>query len=192
MPSRRTRTPKRHSSGGPPTQAIPGRSSRSHDDVPAGRAMKAPLRSLGLALVVLAATACSPRFADSVQPRTTPTPMTIRPSCAHLADRTPCPIPVPAPTPSSASTIEVSDITFSDAMAGWAVGTSCVDNTQTCTVIVDKTSNAGATWSRPISLGQFQNEGSPGGWSPLSVNIRFVGANIWSADRPSTKVITVG
>jgi hypothetical protein len=141
--------------------------------------MKAPLRSLGLVLVVLAATACSPRVADSVQPRTTPTPMTIRPSCAQLADRTPCPTPVPAPTPSSASTIEVSDVAFSDAVYGWAVGTSCVDNTQTCTVIVDKTSNAGATWSRPISLGQFQDQGSPGGWSPLSVNIRFVGANIW-------------
>jgi len=64
-------------------------------------------------------------------------------------------------------------------MHGWAVGSSCVDSTQICTLLADETSNAGASWSRPISLGQFPEETSAGVWSPTTLSIRFLGANLW-------------
>jgi hypothetical protein len=137
----------------------------------------------GLVFVVLAASACGSRISVSVHPPATATPIATPSSCAQIAYEKPClgppPSPVPSPTPSSVPGIGVSEVAFGDAVYGWAVGSSCVDSTQTCTLIVDKTSNAGATWSAPIRLGQYPEEESSGGGPGTPLNIRFVGANIW-------------
>jgi BNR/Asp-box repeat len=150
-------------------------------DVPDVRAMKAPLRSLGLVFMVLAATACGPRLSHSLQPHATATPLTIPSSCAQVAYGKPCSRPVLTPTASSLPTISVAEVAFSDSVHGWAVGSSCIDRTEICTVLVDKTANAGATWSPPIRLGQYPEEGSPGGGPATPLSIRFVGANMWVA-----------
>lgn len=141
--------------------------------------MKAPLRSLGLVVVVLAAAACGPRLPGTLKPRSAATPIATPMSCPQAVYGKPCFTPGPTPTPSSVPNIGVSDVAFSTAEDGWAVGSSCVDSTQTCTLLADKTSNAGASWSRPISLGQFPQEGSPGGSPATPLSIRFVGANMW-------------
>ncbi len=90
-----------------------------------------------------------------------------------------CNTPGPTPTPSNLPYIGVSEVAFSDAVHGWAVGASCVDSTQTCTVLVDHTLNAGASWSTPAALGQYPEEGSPGGAPATPLSIRFLGANLW-------------
>jgi len=46
-------------------------------------------------------------------------------------------------------------------------------------LLVDETSNAGAKWSRPIALGHYPEEGSPGGSPATPLSIRFLGGNIW-------------
>jgi hypothetical protein len=141
--------------------------------------MKGPLRFLGLVFVVLAAAACGPQLPGSLKPSTTATPIVTPSSCPQAVYGKPCFTPGPTPTPSSVPAIGVSEVAFSDAVHGWAVGSSCVDSTQTCTLLVDETSNAGASWSRPIALGHYPEEGSPGGSPATPLNIRFLGANIW-------------
>ena len=141
--------------------------------------MTKPLRALGLVVVVLAAVACGPQLTGALKPRATATPVGTPPSCPRAVYGKPCFTPGPTPTPSSVPIIGVSDVAFSNAVRGWAVGSSCVDSTQTCTTLVDETSDAGASWTRPISLGQFPEYTSAGIWSPTTLSIRFVGANLW-------------
>lgn len=141
--------------------------------------MKGSLRSLGLVLVVLVATGCGQRLPGSLTPRASATPTGTPSSCPQAVYGKPCFTPGPTPTPSSLPIIGVSEVAFGDVAHGWAVGSSCVDSTQTCTLLVDRTSNAGTSWSRPIALGHFPEEGSPGGSPPTPLSIRFVGANMW-------------
>jgi hypothetical protein len=134
---------------------------------------------IGLVLVVLTAAACGPRLPGSLKPRATATPISTPSSCPQAVYGKPCITPGPTPTPNSRPTIGVAEVAFSDAVHGWAVGASCVDSTQTCTLLADKTSNAGASWGRPIALGLFREEGSPGGSPATPLSIRFLGANMW-------------
>jgi hypothetical protein len=141
--------------------------------------MNAQLRALGLVVVVLAAVGCGPQLPATLKPSATATPIVTPSTCPQAAYGKPCFTPGPTRTPSSLPTIGVSEVAFSNAVRGWAVGSSCVDSTQTCTLLADNTSNAGASWSRPISLGQFPEEGSPGSSPATTLGIRFLGANIW-------------
>jgi hypothetical protein len=143
------------------------------------RAMKAPPRSLGLVFVALAATACGSRLSDSLQPQATATSITVPSSCTEIAYGKPCSSPVPSPAASTLPTLSVAEVAFSDSVHGWAVGSSCIDSAGICTVLVDKTANAGVTWSAPIRLGEYPEEGSPGGGPATPLSIRFVGANLW-------------
>jgi len=141
--------------------------------------MKAPTCSAGLVVVVLAASACGPRLPGPAKPSATATPISTPSSCPQAVFGKSCSTPGPTPTPSSVPIIGVSEVAFSDAVHGWAVGAACVDSTQTCTLLVDETSNAGAKWSRPIALGHYPEEGSPGGSPATPLSIRFLGGNIW-------------
>jgi hypothetical protein len=133
----------------------------------------------GLVVVVVSGTACGTRLADALQPKATASPVVTPTSCAQIANGNSCFTPAPTPTPSNVPYVAVAQVAFSNSVDGWAVGSSCADNTQTCTLLVDKTSNAGATWSSPIRLGQYAEEGSPGGGPATPLTIRFLGANIW-------------
>lgn len=141
--------------------------------------MKGPPPALGLVAVVLAAVGCGPQLTSALKPRVTTTPIVTPSSCPQAVFGKPCFSPGPSPTPSSVPVIGVTEVAFSSAVHGWAVGSSCVDSTQTCRLLADNTSNAGATWSRPISLGQFPEYTPAGAWSPASLSIRFLGANLW-------------
>jgi hypothetical protein len=140
---------------------------------------KASLRGLGLVVLVVASAACGPQLTGVLEPRATATPVVTPPSCAQAVYGKPCFTPGPSPTPSSVPHIGVSDVAFSDSLHGWAVGSLCVDSTQTCMLLADNTSNAGASWSRPISFGKFPEETSAGVWAPATLSIRYVGANMW-------------
>ena len=137
-----------------------------------------PLRALGMVVVVLAAVGCGPRLAGASRPTATATPVVTPSSCPQAVYGKPCFTPGPSPTPSSVPFVGVTEVAFSDSVHGWAVGSSCVESTRTCTLIVDSTSNAGATWSRPISLGQFPEYPQAGGWVPATLSIRYLGGNI--------------
>lgn len=151
--------------------------------------MKATRRSLGmraagLVVVVVAAAACGPRVPGATKPSATipgatSTPISDVSTCPQAVVGKSCSTPGATPTPSSLPVVGVSEVAFSDAVHGWAVGESCVDSTETCTVLVDETSNAGASWSRPVALGNFPEEGSPGGAPATALTIRFLGTNIW-------------
>ena len=158
------------------------------------RVTKEPVRVPGLVVVVLAAVGCGHQLTGALKPSATPTPAVAPFSCPQGAFGKPCVTPGPSPTPSSVPIIGVSEVAFGDSVHGWAVGSSCVDSTQTCTLLADSSSNAGASWSRPIALGEFPEETSAGAWGPATLSIRFVGANLWvsgpgiyeSHDRGST------
>ena len=124
---------------------------------------KEPLRAFGLVAVVLAAVACGPQLTGALKPRAAATPIVTPPSCPQAVYGKPCFTPGPSPTPSSVPFIGVSDVAFSDSLHGWAVGSLCVDSTQTCTLLADNTSNAGASWSRPISFGHIPRGNVGGG-----------------------------
>ena len=141
--------------------------------------MTRQLRVIGLVVMVLAAAACGPRLQGASKPRATATPIATPSGCPQAVYGKPCLTPGPTPTPSSIPTIGVSQVAFSDSVHGWAVGSSCVDSTQICTLLADRTSNAGASWSRAISLGQYPEEPSPGQGVATPLSIRFLGANMW-------------
>jgi photosystem II stability/assembly factor-like uncharacterized protein len=141
--------------------------------------VKGLLGSISLVVVVLAAAGCGPRLSGSLQSRATASPVVTPSSCPQVVYGKPCFSPGPSPTPSSLPNIAVAAVAFSDAVHGWAVGSSCVDSTQTCTVLADTTSNAGTSWTRPIPLGQYPEETSAGASSPTTLNIRFLGTNLW-------------
>jgi hypothetical protein len=138
------------------------------------------LRSAGLVVVVVAAAACGPRLPaakpSATIPSATAAPISDRSTCPQAVFGKTCSTPGPTPTPSSLPVIGVSEVAFSDAVHGWAVGASCADS---CTLLVDETSNAGASWSRPIALGNYPQDGSPGGAPATPLTIRFLGANVW-------------
>ena len=137
---------------------------------------KGPLRALGLVVVVIGAVGCGSQLTGALKPKVTATPVVTPSGCPQAVYGKPCFTPGPSPTPSSIPLIGVSDVAFSDSLHGWAVGSSCVDSTQTCTLLADNTSNAGASWSRPISFGKFPEETSAGVWAPATLSIRYVGA----------------
>lgn len=141
--------------------------------------MKSAVCSFGMVSVFLAVSGCGPRLSGSLKPSATFTPISTPSSCPQALYGKPCFTPGPTPTPSSLPSIGVSEVAFSNAADGWAVGSSCVDSTQTCTLLVDKTSTAGAGWSRPIALGQFREYTPAGAWSATTLTIRFLGANLW-------------
>ena len=138
-----------------------------------------PLRALGLVVVVIGAVGCGSQLTGALKPKVTATPVVTPSGCPQAVYGKPCFTPGPSPTPSSIPLIGVSDVAFSDSQHGWAVGSSCVDSTQTCTLLADNTSNAGASWSRPISFGKFPEETLAGVWAPATLSIRYVGANMW-------------
>ena len=76
--------------------------------------------------------------------------------------------------------IAVDDVVFSDAAHGWAAGTSCVDSTQVCTMLVDSTASGGQSWSTALRIGQFVPTQS-GNAYPSAITIRFQGPNVWVA-----------
>lgn len=143
-----------------------------------GSSMKVPRRPIGLAVVLLAATACGSRLSDSLKQPAAAPPTTSPSSCAQAVYGKSCFTPGPTPTPSSVAHVGVAQVAFNNAMDGWAVGSSCVDSTQTCTLLVDKTSNAGVTWSSPIRLGQYSERAAPDGEGP-PLSIRSLGSNMW-------------
>ncbi len=74
----------------------------------------------------------------------------------------------------------MADVAFSDAARGWAAGTACVDSTQTCTLLVDSTTDGGQSWGPPHRIGQFPVS-AYGSAYPSLVKIRFIGSNVWVA-----------
>lgn len=141
--------------------------------------MKSAACSLGVVFVVLAVSGCGVRLSSSSKPSATVTPASTPSSCPQAVYGKPCVTPGPTPTPSSVPNIGVSEVAFSNAVDGWAVGSSCIDSTQTCTLLVDKTSTAGTSWTRAMAIGQIPEYTPAGTWSAATLTIRFLGANLW-------------
>lgn len=135
---------------------------------------------LGLALAAISVAGCSPQVPISVTSRTTSgaTSAASTSQCPQSAYGKPCFTAGPSPTPSSTPRIGVADVAFSHAAHGWAVGSACVDSTQTCTLLVDSTTDGGHSWGPPARIGQFSLISTGNAW-PSGITIRFQGPNVW-------------
>lgn len=146
-------------------------------------------RALSVAVVVVICSGCS-TAATSVAPRetgTAPSPTALRTTgtvtppvlaCKEATGGARCPSPIASPSVSTVPALEVSNVAFSDALDGLAVGTECVESTQACAVVVDSTVDGGRTWGPPIEVGRF-SEDTFGSAYTVGLHVRFRGHEVW-------------
>ncbi len=140
--------------------------------------MTPALRRLAAIAVCLAAAGCSSQPPTTQRPPTSSPTVTPPPTATPTAAAPSTPgAPVTPPPPPPSASLTVDEVVFSNALDGWAVGTSCVGDQQ-CTLLVDSTTTGGARWGPATRVGSVKPDVSGNAW-PATVHIRVQGSNIW-------------